>query len=99
MPSFPLPKQLTVDDYAYLERHMRNLKYRNKKESKMNLKVTKKFYVGKASVVNSDWAHETLQAAINHAKRLAEESETEQIVVQIVRVVRIPKRPVIVEKV
>lgn len=60
-------------------------------------KIVKKFYVGKASVVNSDWAHATLADAINHGKRLCEETEDEQIIVQVVRVVRIHKQPVIVE--
>lgn len=63
------------------------------------MKITKKFYVGSATVAESDWCHKTLEAAIKHAKQQAEETETNQIVVQIIRIVRIPKLNPIVEKV
>lgn len=63
------------------------------------LKVTKKFYVGKPNVVNSEWTHSTLAGAIEHGKNLASEQEEDQIIVQVVRVIRVQKRPVIVEKV
>lgn len=62
-------------------------------------KITRKFYVGSSTVANSDWGHTTLEAAIQHAKSLCEENDTEQIVVQIVRRVKPANRPVIVEKV
>lgn len=62
--------------------------------------IKKKFYVGsQAMKTNNDWAHSTLNGAIEHAKKLAEESDEDQIVVQIIRVVRRQKSPIIVEKV
>ena len=71
------------------------------------MKITKKFYVGSRTMnPNSsdgrryqEWAKKTLQEAIDHAKSLAEETEEDQIVVQIVRIVRKQKTPLIVEKV
>ena len=65
-------------------------------------KITKKFYVGSRSMIDgsrSDWAKSTLQEAINHASELCSETDEEQIVVQIVRVIRPAKRPIVVEKV
>lgn len=66
------------------------------------MKITKKFYVGSQSMINgtrNDWAHTTLNGAIDHAKKIAEETEEDQIVVQIIRVVKRQKTPIIVEKV
>lgn len=62
-------------------------------------KITRKFYVGSSTVADSTWGHTTLDAAIQHAKTLCEENDTEQIVVQIVRRIKPARRPVIVEKV
>lgn len=73
------------------------LKQNNPKLHK-ELTEMKKFYVGSTNVSDS-WKHSTLQAAINHAKERCEETDEIQYVVQIVRIVKPAKRPIIVEKV
>lgn len=57
----------------------------------------KKFYVGSQTAPHSDWAHQTLKGAIEHAKRLVESTNTDQYVVQVVRVVKRAPRPIVVE--
>lgn len=72
-----------------------------------NKKITKKWYIGspKMNPLSSDgtlynqWAKGSLEAAIQAAKDKCEETGEPQIVVQIVRVVRPAKQPVIVEKI
>lgn len=65
------------------------------------MKLKKKFYVGSRTMKDQEngWGHTTLNGALEHAKQLAQEQEEDQIVVQIVRVVRRQKVPLIVEKV
>lgn len=61
-----------------------------------------KFYVGSTSIFNRNaegWGHPTLEEAIEHATALAQENESDQFVVQIVRVIRLQKAPVKVEEV
>ncbi len=82
-------------NYDYLHEYKRN------KERK-TMKITKKFYVGSRTMIDGsrlDWPHTTLNGAIEHAKKLAEESDQDQIVVQIIRLVRRQKTPIIVEKI
>lgn len=70
-------------------------------------KITKKFYVGspKMNPLSNDgtlyhtWAKSSIEAAIEAAKEKCEETGEPQIVVQIVRVIRPAKQPIIVEKV
>lgn len=64
------------------------------------MKIKKRFYVGSVSTItNGDWTHRTIEEAIEHAKRLVEDSDEEQYIVQVIRVVRRKSTPVIVEKV
>ena len=91
------PPDETFDQF--LKRTKPNL--RNKLVGKQ-MKITKKFYVGSRSMIDGSrngWAKKTLNEAIQHAKELCNETEEEQIVVQIVRIVRPQKRPIIVEKI
>lgn len=65
--------------------------------------IKKRFYVGSRSMHPdgnryNDWAHDSLEKAIKHAKEVAEENEEDQIVVEIVRVVERKKVPLIVRK-
>lgn len=64
-------------------------------------KIERKFYVGAISVTSecNPHAKKTLQEAVDESTKLAQETEQDQIVVQIVRVVRLQKRPVSVQKV
>ena len=62
------------------------------------MKIINKFYVGSRSILSRDWAHPTLEEAIEHGKELAEETGEPQIVVEIVRLIKIVK-PVSVEEV
>lgn len=63
--------------------------------------IKKRFYVGSLSVFQSGNNHlkTTLSEAVDNAKRKLEETDEEQFVVQIVRVVRREQKPIIVEKV
>lgn len=70
------------------------------------VKVPKKFnrfYVGSKSILpggsNPTWAKGTLKDAIAHATELCEATGEEQIVVQVIRVVRKKPQPVVVETV
>jgi len=66
------------------------------------MKITHKFYVGARGMIDgsrNDWAHTTLKDAIEHAKNLAEETNEDQIVVQIIRLIRRQKPPFVVETV
>jgi len=63
------------------------------------MKITKKFYVASQSMHptharHSEWAHETLEEAIEHASELARDTEKDQIIVQIIKVVRPLKAPI-----
>lgn len=63
-----------------------------------------KFYVGARHIAldpegASQYGHTDLQAAIDHAVRNCEETGEDQIVVQIVRRVRVKAAPVVVESV
>lgn len=65
-------------------------------------KITKKFYVGASRMQdrNNDWAHTTIEKAVEHARQLMEEEDSdEKIIVQIIRVVKRQRAPIIVEKV
>lgn len=64
-------------------------------------KVERKFYVGSLSVFQpgNNHAKASLAEAVAEATRLAQDTEQDQIVVQIIRVVRLQKRPVSVQKV
>lgn len=53
-----------------------------------------KFYVGSGSIFAKNWGHKTLEDAVEHATELAQEHESDQFVVEIVRVVRVEKAPV-----
>ena len=60
----------------------------------------KKFYVGsKSTIVNGDWTHQTVDGAINHAKRLLQESDEEQYVVKVIRIVKRRSLPIVVDTV
>jgi len=66
------------------------------------MKIKNRFYVGSRSIVfggRTEWAHPTLEKAISHAKELVEETDAEQIVVQIIRVIKRKDSPITVEKV
>lgn len=64
-------------------------------------KIDRKFYVGSLSVFapGNNHAKTSLAEAVAEATALAQNTEQDQIVVQIVRVVRLQKRPVSVQKV
>jgi hypothetical protein len=95
------PRHPTSFD-EYLQQNNPNLR-----EELVNKKITKKFYVGspKMNPLGSDgssyamWAKDTLEKAVQNAKELCEETGEPQIVVQIVRVVKPQKVPILVEKV
>lgn len=68
------------------------------------MKLSKKYYVAADRVTSygSDWAHETLQEAIEHARSLLEgdpHGTDTKYVVQIIRCVKRKKMPTVVEKV
>lgn len=71
------------------------------------MRLKKKFYVaspamnplGKNGRNYETWGKETLDEAIEHAKKLCEDTGEPQIVVQVVRVVRQKKPPMIISKV
>lgn len=65
-----------------------------------NKKITHKFYVGSPHLIDhSPYTKKTLAEAIIAASEKAQETEQDQIVVQIVRVIRVKKCPIVVEKV
>jgi hypothetical protein len=90
----------TFDKYLQVN----NPKLRN--ELMGTKKITRKFYVGsrKMNPLSSDgshydeWGKVTLEQAIEHAKEICEETGESQIVVQIVRVIKPQKVPIVVEK-
>lgn len=84
-----------VNELRAFKRNMNRIKEKNM----IPTKVTKKYYVGKSSVINSDWAHANLNDAISHGKALCESSEEDQIIVQVIRVIRVQKRPILVQTV
>ncbi len=59
--------------------------------------ITRKYYVGRAGVCDTPWAHPNVALAVNQAIAMAEESGEPQYVVQIIRVVRPVHPPVRVE--
>lgn len=68
------------------------------------MKVKKRFYVAADRVTSygSDWAHETLDEAIEHAKSLLDgdpHGVDTKYVVEVIRCVRRQKTPVVVEKI
>jgi hypothetical protein len=67
------------------------------------MKIKKKFYVASSTMheggSRNDWAHENLEDAIEHAKSLLSETKKIQYIVQIIRVVKLPERPMVVEEV
>ena len=67
----------------------------------MKMKITKKYYVGAQHIANGDdkHCHEVLANAIVEAKSKCESSGEPQIVVQIIRIIREKRSPIVVEKV
>jgi len=68
------------------------------------MKIKKRFYVASDAMHEgqrraNEWAHEILDEAIEHAKSLLSETKKVQYVVQIVKVVKMPERPMVVEDV
>lgn len=60
----------------------------------------KKFYVGGRNTVPfSGWVKDSLEEAIDHAKKLVESTGEEQYVVKVIRVVRRKPQPIVVETV
>lgn len=76
-------------------------KLKEKNMSSIPKTIKKRFYVGSLSVFQNGNNHlkTTLSEAVDEAKRKLEETDEEQFVVQIVRVVRREQKPIIVEKV
>jgi hypothetical protein len=101
------PEDNNVEDSKYLREKNRELYKRLTMAPQNNKKITKKFYVGspKMNPLGNDgslyntWAKSSLEAAIEAAKEKCEETGEAQIVVQIVRVVRPQKQPIVVEKI
>jgi hypothetical protein len=58
---------------------------------------TKRFYVGHRPVLDSNHIKATLQEAIEHAVDRCNQTDQEQIVVQVVRIIRKRPQPVVVE--
>ena len=58
-----------------------------------------KFYVGSNQVIQSGWGFDNMESAIEKAKKLAQESEGDTFIVQIVKVIRQPEAPLVVEDV
>lgn len=91
----------------YLKRANPKLRERLIMAPQNNKKITKKFYVGspKMNPLGSDgsfyntWAKSSIEAAIEAAKEKCEETGEPQIVVQIVRVIRPQKQPIVVERI
>lgn len=67
----------------------------------MAVKVSKKFYVGNAAFLKPDspYTKTTLEEAIDAARSKVETTGTDQIVVQIIRVVKKQAQPTVVEEV
>lgn len=63
------------------------------------LLAANKFYVGSPSALVKNWGHPTLAKAVKHAEELTDSTNEEHFIVQIIRVVKYKKQPVIVEKV
>lgn len=68
------------------------------------MKLEKKFYVASQRMAlgttgHETWAKETLEEAIAHATKLAQDTEKDQMVVQIVKMVLVQRVPVVVEDV
>jgi hypothetical protein len=58
-----------------------------------------KFYVGSRTALDRQWGHRKIEHAIEHAKKLIEDTDEDQFIVQIVRVVKREKTPITVKKV
>lgn len=79
--------------------------YRRLKAMPKATKIKNKFYVGspKMNPLSSDgsayriWSKATLAEAVEHAKEKCEETGEPQIVVQIIKVVRPQRSPIVVE--
>lgn len=69
------------------------------------MKITKKYYVASpmmnpsTGVHYNKWAKETLEEAIEHATQLAQDREEDQLIVQIIKIVKVQRIPVTVEEV
>lgn len=63
------------------------------------MKLEKKFYIASGVMVSDQWGHETLEAAVEHATRLAEEKKSSYRVVQVLKVVKLAAPPIVVEDV
>ena len=67
------------------------------------MKIKNRFYVASRNTVLGidarNWAKETLEEAIEHAREICEESDKEQYVVQVVKVIKPQRKPVLVEDV
>ena len=59
--------------------------------------MSNQFYVGHPRVFQDNWGHENIDAAVEHATRLTQETSQDHFVVQIVRLVRRKVAPVQVE--
>lgn len=89
------------------DRYLQKNNPKLRKELMSTTKITKKFYVGSPSMNPlssngrhyNEWAKSTLEQAIAQAKEKCEETGEPQIVVQIVRVVKPQRTPIVVEKV
>lgn len=103
-------QEINFDEYLRINnpKLLHRLTYGEIKMSPQNnKKITKKFYVGspRMNPLSTDgtfyhtWAKSSLEAAVEAAKEKCEETGEPQIVVQIVRVVRPQKQPIVVEKV
>jgi hypothetical protein len=61
----------------------------------------KKFYVGKPEVVEgtnyNSWGRQTLPEAIEHAKKLVQESGKPAYIVKVIKVVRKKEQPLVIE--
>lgn len=68
------------------------------------MKLEKKFYVASQRMAlgttgYDTWTKETLEEAVAHATKLAQDTEKDQMVVQIVKIVVVQRIPVVVEDV
>jgi hypothetical protein len=98
-------QQELADDFARKDmekmRRLRmntNLKHNTRRTLGPELQ-TNKFYVGSHLALDRAWGHPTIEAAVEHAKNLIEETGSDQFIVEIVRLVRRKNAPVEVKTV
>lgn len=90
-----------VDEWARKTIREKAMPFVSMNKTDIPKKIDRKFYVGSLAVFSPGNGHAkaSLAEAVAEATKLAQDTEQDQFVVQIVRVVRLQKRPVSVQKV